>query len=394
MIPRNRFQTLILALLLLTGTAAAQQENADRSHPSSPLDDLLQANHLSALNAPDETSWLLFTYVATPTDGRDSHRSRFEHWASDHDTFNRHPQWPSDAGMMHPHVAVLQAEQARRLEAMPGAHPLVSAQNLEEVRRNRSTFDFIVNHQLYTQEGLAAAFAAGKPIVFPLDSIEVKGDWIPADSPGVDANRYHISVGADGKRYALASMHITTKLIPNWTWATFEHEDNAGRCDYIGCHDSFGAALPEVTPLSALGQRYPACRKSPALRTIFAKAGLDEAWQHYCLKGSQMDFTDSTGQPILLGNTIPEKGMVNTASCMTCHARAAFDKDGLKTSEDGSLDPAPVAACPTGAPCSPNGAPNPSWFWLRNVPVAMQTDFVWAIPYCAVPSGQETGRCG
>ncbi|MFL9883164.1 hypothetical protein PQR66_09020 [Paraburkholderia agricolaris] len=389
----HRFRTMMLTLLLVTGAASAQQDTADRSG-GSPLDDLLRTNHASALNEQDKTSWLLFAYVTAPADGRGRQRSLFETWASDHDTFNRHPQWPGEPSGMHPHAAVLQAEEARRMDAAPGAHPLVSAQSLEEVRRNRSTFDFIVNNGLYTQEGLAAAFAAGKPIVFPLDSIEVKGDWIPADSPGVDATRYHITVGTDGKRYALASMHITTKLIPNWTWATFEHEDNAGRCDYIGCHDSFGATLPQVAPFSALGQRYPACLKSPALRAVFAKAGLDQAWQHYCLKGSQMDFTDSTGQPILLGNTIPEKGMVNTASCMTCHSRAAFGKDGLKTSEDGSLDPAPVASCPTGTPCSPNGAPNPDWFWLHNVPVAMQTDFVWAIPYCAVPTGQEVGPCG
>jgi hypothetical protein len=37
--------------------------------------------------------------------------------------------------------------------------------------------------------------------------------------------------------------HISSKDIPNWIWATFEHVGNPGRCDYTGCNDSYGELL-------------------------------------------------------------------------------------------------------------------------------------------------------
>lgn len=389
--------SLFLLALVVAGYAVAQIDvsgNNNESATTRPLETLLGANKRAAMNEPDKTSWLLFAYVAAPAPNDHGNHAVFESWATDGDTFRRDPQWPGQVGSLHPHTAVLQSNRSLLTSSATSASAAESLPDLEEVHRNRSTFDYIVTNQLYTQEGLAAAFASGKPIVFPLDSVEVKEDWVPADRAGITSDRYHVSLGVDGRRYALVSMHITSKLIPNWTWATFEHEDNPGRCDYIGCRDGFGATMPWVAPLSTTGARYGTCQKSSALLSIFAKAGLDRAWQHYCLKGSQVDFTDSTGRPVHLGNTIPEKGMVNTASCMTCHARAAFDREGIKSSEDGSLVvTAPTAVCPTGSPCSPNGAPDPAWFWQQDQPLAVQTDFVWAIPYCAVPKGKITGPC-
>jgi hypothetical protein len=55
-----------------------------------------------------------------------------------------------------------------------------------------------------------------------------------AGTPAEAAKLYHVN-SAGGKQYALVSMHVISKMVPNWTWATFEHKDNPGRCDVIGC---------------------------------------------------------------------------------------------------------------------------------------------------------------
>ena len=45
---------------------------------------------------------------------------------------------------------------------------------------------------------------------------------------------------------------------------------------------------------------------------------------YYRLKGAQVDFTDRTGRPTIVGNSITEAGFVSTSSCITCHARASI----------------------------------------------------------------------
>lgn len=348
-----------------------------------------------AVNSPDEFSWKLFTQVVAPAASTGNDNALFETWASDADTFKIPPQFPTGGpSPMSLHPPVLASLMAQRM----GLKPHVLPGGSEEVRRNKVAFQFIVDNNLYTQDGLVKAFVGGKPVVFPTDSIEVKANWIPANSPGIDPSKYHVNTASDGKRYVLVAMHIISKQIPNWTWATFEHEDNAGRCDYIGCRDSFGAIEPNVSPMGSNGQKYPACDKTPALQAMFKAANIGDVWKNYCLKGSQIDFTDSTGVPTHLGNSVPEAGFVNTASCMTCHARAAVDGSGNATSQAGFLVPPDASKCPTGNPCSPNGVPDPDWFWSNpGAPspkmVALQMDFVWAIPYCAIPHGQTRRAC-
>ncbi len=102
----------------------------------------------------------------------------------------------------------------------------------------------------------------------------------------------------------------------------------------IGCRDKFGAQTAYVAPLSPVESKthYPDCAKTAALTALLAKAGLDPAFSNYCLKGSQADFTDPTGLAVRVGNSVTEQGFVNQASCMSCHARAAFDSTGHATS--------------------------------------------------------------
>ena len=353
-----------------------------------------QSDPNPAVNHPDQVSWELFVKVTAPAASAGNNNVLFETWASDGDTFQPNPRWPgATPSPMRLRAPILSAFGPRA----PGPQPHVLPGGSEETRRNKVTFDFIVNNKLFMQDDLKRAFTAGNPIVFPVDSIEVKAVWKPVDA-STTPDRYHINTASDGQRFALISMHVISKLIPNWTWATFEHEDNLGRCDFIGCHDQFGAEVKNVLPLPQPDRKYPACAKTPALLAMFTAGNLAPAWRHYCLKGSQVDFTTSTGLPTLLGNSNIEPGFVNTSSCMTCHGRAAFDANGRPTSQAGFLVPPPTALCPTGAPCSPNGTPDPAWFWQNpgkpnQSMIALQTDFVWAIPLCALRSGSTQGVC-
>jgi hypothetical protein len=370
------------------------------------------------VNNPDMVSWQLFALVNKSVPGV-GNNAVFETWASNEDTFQTNPKFPGASGPPNcgqPLVAAAPGGiqvaaitpvaspkilNVPALEALaprpPGLQPHVipggtEDQASEEVRRNPATFNFIFCNKLFTRAGLRAAFAAGQPISFPLDSMEVKANWKPAGNRS--PTEYHINTASDGKRYALVSMHIISKMLPNWTWATFEHKDNPGRCDFIGCHDKFGAVVQNVRAHDSAGGQYDPCVKTPALKKLFADAGLPSLWENYCLKGSQVDFVSATGVPTHLGNSITERGFVDTSSCISCHSRAAVNARAVPISTDGGfLDPPqPAALCPDGAnaPCSPNGVPNPAWFWSNPgqpdpTMLALQTDFVWSIAFHAIP---------
>lgn len=356
-----------------------------------------------AMNKPDQLAWQLLIQVNTRAGGTNA---VFETYASDTDTFQPNPQYPLGpvaSAMRRPILAAFAREMALKNGVLLPAVPPEPTLQSEETRRNKPAFDFIVQNNLYKVSGLKAAF--GKTLSFPIDSIEVKANWVPVDQiPTFTKNQvtiaqvpqlYHVNTGSDGQKYALVSMHIISKLVPNWTWATFEHRFNPGRCDIIGCRDSFGAQTPVVQPLPARGQTYPDCVKSPALTALLAQANIEPAYVNYCLKGSQVDFIDNTGLDARLGNTVAEDGFVATASCMTCHGRAAFDRTGNATSPAGFIN---VNVNP---PIGPLGPLLPTWFWTFNgqppifegMPGLNRTgtsvDFVWSIPFCAIDDTQN-----
>ena len=354
-----------------------------------------------AMNHADRVSWSLFAEVTAPAGSPGNHDVRFETWASDNDTFTEPPRWPGSTPS--------EKKLHREVLTTPASPVPVSGQvaaagvqngNGEEVRRNEPAFRFIVDNQLYNEAGLAKAFAAGQPIDFPVDAIEVKADWVLAEGSGRDESLYYSNTASDHKKYLLVSLHLISKQVPDWTWATFEHADNPGRCDILGCRDGFGAKQARVPPLKGKpGQRYATCEKTPEVLAIFRKYKVADVFRNYCLKGSQTGFVNPTGLPTRLGNSVTEKGFVNTASCMTCHSRAGFDKNGRNVFGTGLIKAAlnPVS-CPTGDQCSPNGPPRPQWFWSNpdtklQARKLLQSDFDWSIPTCVIPKGKTTGPC-
>ncbi|WP_155992446.1 hypothetical protein [Fodinicurvata fenggangensis] len=331
----------------------------------------------------------------------------------------------------------------------------VARQEMAEiVQRNKPMFDYIFENNLYNTQGLADAFEAnarnidqnapyrvgdGKlaKIDLPVHSIMLKSNWLleeQARELGFEQDGEHpyITMTIDKKdedrfgekiqpgTYWLVAMHVSSKDTPNWVWATFEHVDNPGRCDYTGCNDSYGYAsadnLPEdaadnftaphqtsddlATPQQVFerGKPYDSGPINPELERIFVNLDIatepggdepkiaDRAWRSYRLKGSQVEFTDSMGRETYLGNSVTEGGFMNSASCISCHARAGTD--GVADSKPPQM---PLGVFEnrlnvTGYQQSNSGVPNPAWYHSSAQPPelqVLQTDFSWGFMHAA-----------
>ncbi|MEA3002301.1 MAG: hypothetical protein QOH81_1089 [Sphingomonadales bacterium] len=416
-----------------------------------------------AMSAPDQTAWDIFILAVKPSGSKGT---TFETWPSDAETFSPPP--PTTEAMLahassglHLRPPVLPgAAGRRRLEggggqgaaAGGGSHAMMAgaaagdgppnpippgvakpndcdaaqapatfepgcdAAMQEEVRRNPAAHNFIVNNHLNSVSGLRKAFQAQMVVDFPTDAVEVKMNWLPVEMlatyyPGVAQDQFYIAtdmVSGKKQQYALVAMHVISKQVPNWTWATFEHRANRGRCDFVGCNDLYGAVNPHVAAADnggkTQGSVYPACAKTPALQAALKTAGVAPVFANYCLKGSQADFTDNEGLAIRVGNSITENGFVPQASCMTCHGEANVTSAGKATSvfgffnnngQIGAIDPILAGYWKLGGP-APSYTPYQGMPGLQRN--AISADFVWSIPFCAYddvtdPKHPKPTRC-
>ncbi|MBV8634982.1 MAG: hypothetical protein JO002_10865 [Burkholderiaceae bacterium] len=338
----------LLTLLCATGTAAAQGIVLPWGVPT------------------DFIAWEQFALITAPSGDPQTGKVEFETWASDQDIYASNPaQWPAVDAPKILHVSALgqmhllgrkssefdpaRCRSPRGLPAPAGngaaagtRFPLDGCIG-EEVRRNWASFQYIVSNGLDSHAGLAHAYAIGLRVNLPADAIEFKGDWAKVSDvakwlqtdAGFVRQHYYTAYAFNAStrtEVALLAFHISSKQIANWVWADFEAGTNPGRCDTIGCHDSFGAAVANVAPNQVGNQAYGACAKSTALQALLHNAGTAPVWNNYCLKGSQAAFIDRNANPYLLGNSVIEPlnaGIpVARSSCMTCHAYASFDQRG------------------------------------------------------------------
>jgi hypothetical protein len=341
--------------------AEKPEQPAARPHPDEPN---------PAVNETDKFAWEVFVKINRAAKNG-TNDTIWETWATDQDTFpvqpekSKPPIWPDKARKKALQPSHQHLVRQKLLEGLPHHQflgelgraapilPRIVAGGGEEVRRNKPDFDFIVKSDLWYREGLQAAFQKGSPITFPIAAIEIKANWKPITE--ADKPRYHWNVDSNNQLFGLIALHIMTKDLPNWVWATWEQIDNPDRCKNLGCHDAFGVTKDG--------------KVSPALKALFQQAGMKTEWENYRLDAAQIDFTDATGRPTLLGNSITEAGFVQTSSCITCHGRAAFDTSGRFLS----------VFRPDGQ--SYNGTPDPNWFYsLTNPPktLYLQGDFVWS----------------
>lgn len=417
-----------------------------------------------AMTCPDMSSWKLFTEVV---------RDSFWTWASDDQTWPRapyplcrtkdekdccDPDKPGVEGGPCPYFpgkfAPLQGNVPSKahIGTAPGGDVgrVIRQSASELVFRNRPMFDYIYRNDLYNRPGVQRVFAAHRGqfnsaapyhgadtkrltrIDLPVNAVMIKANWLQADEARSIGIKNHpkrpfvtaMIIPQDSTRpelHYLLSFHVSSKDTPNWVWATFEHVDNPGRCDYTGCNDSYGYPSPDrvrngsagnytrphvkddglvqSSDIFRIGDRYPDGGAANAgLHAIFTALGIgtttqdttrppkatDKGWRSYRLKGSQVNFTDAMGRPTLLGNSVTEGGFVNSSSCIGCHARAAVDEKG------GSMLGVFVPRLSdVGYAQSHNGPPNPDWY-VQNTSgstgrppalLGMQTDFLWGLPF-------------
>ncbi|WP_144030580.1 hypothetical protein [Bradyrhizobium japonicum] len=261
-----------------------------------------------------------------------------------------------------------------------------------ETRLNRATYEFVRSQCLFSIEGqkrYAAAVDAGKkpPIQFPSDAIEVKAAWLDFEKPEggkppipVEKRGTYYTAEFQGKKFGLVALHILTKDLTNWFWATFRHKD--APTEDFGGHDLDNYGPPKEV------------------------AGT--VWDNYRLGGTQTDFSRPTGEPTIVSDHYVEFGF-QRSSCITCHATASISRE-IALSPSGR----PFTSLPNGqakAVCSitpgtgddldsckqligkdafkpgpdtllvERGVPDPNWFQKDGKPFYLQTDFVWSIPF-------------
>ncbi|MHA6892086.1 hypothetical protein [Ralstonia pseudosolanacearum] len=351
--------------------------------------------------------------------------------------------------------------------------------NSEVSIRNRAFHDYLFENNLYNSNGVADVFAAnnanqqknapyamdsrsvgqGQPaklgkIDFPPDAIMIKSNWLyegiakklgianTSEKPFVTQKMItRVPDPKSGKDickltgvHYLMAFHISSKDTPNWVWTTFEHIAMPGRCDFIGCNDSYGYASTDALPAGVArnyiaphvksdrlimssstvfdhDKLYPTEAIRPGLDQVFKVLGIgttastrsdqpsisDLGWRSYRLKGSQVDFTNAMGRKTVLGNSITEAGFMNNSSCVTCHARA-----GIHVERDQAsffrLSVFNKDQSDYGYQLSYHGIPNPAWFHNDNnsgTLDVLQVDFVWgflnASPVAA-PTAREGGQ--
>ncbi len=262
----------------------------------------------------------------------------------------------------------------------------------EEVFVNASEANFVnappgakpgVN--LATNIGQASYIAAtNKPLQFPNDAVEIKADWIAASSLNAasffdcdtkkPAGIYVQKI--DGVCYALVGIHISSKLYPNWLWATFEPQSaltNPNRCNpkvYSSCNDAWGS-----NPASSSGQ-VTALTKN--VTNLMDQAGLAKEFRNYRLVGVQTEYNQPVATKGLMGNSFVEFNAqvpLQQASCITCHAYAAIN---VALHPPGQGVGGPIGNAPaTGKPQLPSTIPGRHW-----VPL----DFSWMLGF--MPQGK------
>lgn len=218
-----------------------------------------------------------------------------------------------------------------------------------------------------------------------LDSLELKVDWVPATSykdptfacPDPTNSLYTETI--NGTCYALAAIHITSKIMPTWLWATFEPASNVtnpNRCDpklYGACLDIWGTASGRPYGKGQTAQQ------SPELRQAMAEAHLNPAFNNYFLTGVQTQFVDNYGKPISLGNSFIEFNQrvpPGKSSCITCHQYASFDgKQPVHGAPENNFGRPPHGWPSIGYACNQNQKDN----CLPTLSHATTQDFSWML---------------
>jgi hypothetical protein len=300
-----------------------------------------------ALFAPDEYAWRLFLALNWPSVGQgcgpDTGKAFgaegpvvWEHWPSKNDVYLPKGAKPKSwteiceaalvAKVLQPSAQLELAEQSIPKSLEPMFEPPigdVSTARDEEVRLNQGALAFIIDSGTYSLTKQRALAASGVTAIdFPRAAKEIKAHWVVLPD-AADHSRYHIGKTADGTVYGLVALHITTKDLPRWFWATFEHVDNETRWPRQYPTEFAGWTIPPRDAYSCPGGT-TGCPGFPQ------GLGLEGTkWQFYRLKATQTDWLDLIGDPTLVVNSKIEGGFIpSQSSCISCHSLALIGETG------------------------------------------------------------------
>lgn len=397
----KKIAVTILIVLISSAAALAQTEcRGFFQSGAAPFDEPQDTK--MALFEPDCYAWRLFVALnwpaerdtCTPDTSKklgDAGETVWERWISKRDVFldgaadpvpwENHCATPATSKALEP-SAQFAATRAQLEDLTGGAVALepptgdVSTAADEEVRMNRQALEFISDNRLYSLDEQTRQAAAGiTTIEFPPNAKEVKAHWIKLDDPA-DHERYHTGVDEDGTVYGLLAWHVTTKDLPKWFWATFEHIDNETR--WPAEHSFAFAGWAEVPPVD----RFACEGEAPDCKKIPAGIGVEGTkWENYVLKATQIDWIDSMGQPTLVVNSKIEGSFIQTqSSCISCHALAMIGEGPIPMPfsivRPELVDPSGRIANFTGVVGEDDRRPqpgvDPDWNFL-------QLDFVWSL---------------
>jgi len=374
---------LILLLALMFGTSVTGETFTD-SCKDTPLGEAPESSAAfaaactaTAITEPYKLAWLLFAKICH-LDSSAPRSCEWQSWATNNQTFpiqpieSDPPKWPVDAA-------------AEEFPCMEGS----LIKGFLERRRNRAEFTYIVDHDLWFQEGLGRVYASNDEIDLPANALDVAVSWKEIDEE--EKSRYYWKVLEDGTLCGLTNLDAKSKILPNWFFFSFEHVDNPGRCDFTGCRDDFGQTPRFIPPIVKTPTPKYHDPEKPSDRPTYEPGaltpeltkllGVTGVWQNYRLKGIQTDFVTPEGKPtVLAGSQIEGVVFPASSSCITCHSRSGFNYQGQNLYGGGEVGVFQV---------SPIGPPDPSWFYdmgpdgwqLRY----QQSDYVWAIPINVCP---------
>jgi hypothetical protein len=229
---------------------------------------------------------------------------------------------------------------------------------------NRTAYEYVRSNRFYDADVLNRATR----IAFPDGALEVKGSWRIVD--GLDTSRYH-TMAAQVMTYdtagnptgvyrpamlGLTGLHVVYRApsFPQWTWATFEHVDNApdaasptGEWSYFSERCTGPYCMPNVSPKQArvpFGVPNQVTRVSPVRASV---AAVNARWQakvagtpfrYYQLIAPQWPsapddpgIPDGSPTPGTVANVAMESYIQPVSSCMDCHSTARVPNGSIKT---------------------------------------------------------------
>jgi hypothetical protein len=369
--PRLAIAAALGGLIISCGLIGGELNHAYAAPAKAPAKMALDATGVPSTAAAAAYAWSLFTYAVSPSTGPGGTRT-FENW-TEQCAFNvgcPTPAAKAAAGKATLASGIKNVRQAsgsrihgklpRALNAAlnasaatnrtdtsvsctklttPTAYPNVLPPQVvgqlfcEEVYSNPAETAFINANGLASLTGQAAYAAAnGNKISLPWNAIELKVDWVTLSTlstANCTSTTLYTEIiqfsGQSAQCFAMVGMHVSSKVLPNWLWATFEPANspaNPNRCNpalYGQCFDPFG-----TTSAVPYGMTNPA-PQSPALASMMKSAKLPAVFNNYFLTGVQTQFVDSSGTATQLGNSFVEywAGVAPAqASCITCHSYA------------------------------------------------------------------------